>query len=130
MALKNKINLISLFLFLSTVICCESKINNVPTYLKYTEDTNLMLNIIKKFINEPDAKKINKVATAVQQTRIVSCTNYNDECDIYGKLISHLIEYTQDGNLSTEEQKKIEIQFAQLTSAIKEGKNKLKSLEK
>jgi hypothetical protein len=108
---------------------CTPKEKASPDYTKYLSDTELMLNITQKFAFEPDAQKLNKVAVATQQTRVVSCTDFNDECSLYGKFLSNIIEYSDDGTINPEERKKMELQYNQLNAAIKEGRWKLK-LEK
>jgi hypothetical protein len=117
------------FLILS-IGACTNKQDYTPEYSTYIKETELMLNISEKFAFEPDAKKLNKVAVATQQSGVRTCTDFNRECNLFGEFLSNTIKFSQDGILTTEERKKLEINFNQLTAAIKEGRFKLKQNQK
>ncbi len=100
--------------------CTKEKIIT-PTLEKYKEDTELMLNICSKFQLELDPNKLHKVAVSMQESRVISCANFNNECNIYGDFLNIAVEVSSDGIITHEERKKMELQLLNLKAAIKEG---------
>lgn len=84
-----------------------------------------MKNIATKFANEPDAKALHKVAVATQQSRLISCINVIDECNLYGKYISLIINSSSDGIISASERATIKTKLKQLISALAKGEKHL-----
>ncbi len=121
--LSGLIIMLSLFFILN---CTEEQKSSPPDIAKYTADTNLMVNVAQKFIDDPDAKKVHEVAVATEQTRAMACFDYNNECTLYGELISKIIATSADGTVTPAERQSLLQDLAELRSAIKGGLNKLR----
>lgn len=105
--------------------CTEAERPAPPTIEKYQDDTSLMLKVVRKFIDEKDAKKLHEVAVATQQTRVLACVDYNGECNQYGELMTAIIGASADGMISPEEHQQMEREFRSLKKAIDEGMRRL-----
>jgi len=104
---------------------CTGQPKTLPPESKYEEYTSLMLNVGNKFVEETDAKKLHKAAVSTQTVRLISCSDFNDECSLYGKFISLVIQSSADGTLAPSERKELRSRLAELRAAIETGKKKL-----
>lgn len=116
-----------ILLFLLGISACTSQRQvYIPVESKYVEDADLMVNICNKFSNELDAAKLHKAAVAVQSTRVISCFDYNSECDKYNSFIALAIKLSEDGALTNADQNEMREAASALSSAVSEGKMKLR----
>ena len=107
---------------------CTSEKKPPPlTEEEYSKSTQMMLDITGKFLNETDIKRLHSAAVATQQARVVSCSNFNDECSIYGKFVSLVIDSSKDSVISSAEKRTLFEKREALKEAIKAGKEKLRS---
>lgn len=122
--------IIYFILILIHVGCTDTSKTSLPDKKKYEDDGTLMVNICKKFSEEPDPKKLNTAAVAVQAARVVSCANYNEECNIYGRCLTEVIQASKDGNISSSERSDIKKIATELKAAVTEGISKLEAKAK
>ena len=115
-----------LALFMGTLGACDKVEKAPPPNLeKYKEDTTLMLKVVNKFVDEPDVNRLHKVAVATQQTRVLACADYNNECNLYGEIMTTIIGASSDGTISPQERQEMKKQLAKLKLAVDEGVRKL-----
>lgn len=115
-----------LILFLMMTACTPSpESQQLPTEQKYSEDAALMINVCNKFAEEPDANKLHSAALAVQNTRVLACVDYNDECSIYGRFLALAIRVSEGGKISVADRTQMRTTVAELQTAVAEGKSKL-----
>ena len=105
-----------------TLVSCTPNKKPLPSKEKFSSDTQMMLKITKKFLNESDATKLQKAAVAVQQSRVVSCIDVSGECALYGKIISHVIKISSDGEISPQEKKSLVEMQQDLVGKIQQAK--------
>ncbi len=105
---------------------CTAQQKPTPSLDKYSSETQMMTNICQKFATEPDAQKLHKAAVATQSSRVIACADYNGECELYGKCLALVISASADGNVSGEEQSKINQTLSELRKSIKEGLKQLR----
>ncbi|MBL7543601.1 MAG: hypothetical protein JNL11_07270 [Bdellovibrionaceae bacterium] len=120
----------TIFLILCTTLlygCTQTFDTPLPDKRKYETDGALMVNVCKKFSEEPDAKKLHKAAVAVQAARVISCSNYNNECDIYGRCLSEVINASKDGDVSSSERAAMKKTAMDLKVAVDEGNSKIET---
>lgn len=107
---------------------CTNETSYVPEIPKYESETELMVNICTKFVNdEGDVQKLHDVALAVQTRRVVSCSDYNGECTLYNDCINSVIQSSRSKNISFEDRKKLKEIATDLKKAVQEGKEKLRN---
>lgn len=99
----------------------------LPDMGTYEKDGALMVNICQKFADEPDGKKLNKAAVAVQAARVISCANFNEECNIYGRCLTQSIDASKDGDISARDRAELKKTVSDLKAALSEGKTKLEA---
>lgn len=116
--------LIMFCLFMSCSCTAEKK-PPPPSLKQYEQDTKLMMELGKKFIDESDPQKLHEVAVATQQTRVMSCFDYNNECRLYGELVTKVIDASSDGTVTPAERQGLLNALAGLRSAVDEGISKL-----
>jgi hypothetical protein len=106
--------------------CTKREPKELPDELKYAEDTKLMLNICDKFAHEQDAKKLHEVAVATELRRVIPCSNYASECDLYLKCLSVAIDVSKSGTVSSEGRMRLVNVLGDLRVSIEQGKEKLR----
>ena len=128
---KNQSLLVSIVLF-SLLICvvyslpaCNQRKKPSISIEKFKEDSLLMLKITNKFANETDGKRLFKASVAVQQSRMLACTNVLKECDMYGKFVSKAIELSRDGTVSLIDRKIMLQMYQELRTEINDAKEVL-----
>lgn len=106
---------------------CTSKKEEAPkiSLAQYKEQTDLMMNITKKLMQENDPKKLHVVADSVQKTRVVTCYSVTEECDTYGAFLTTAIGISDDGKISHEELQKLTDLHLKLIDEIKKGRDRL-----
>ena len=111
---------------ISIMCACTSEPQHLPNEGKYEEYTTLMLNVAGKFSEETNAKKLHGAAVSTQTVRLITCSDFKDECTLYGKFISLAIQTSADGNITPSERTEMRAHLAELRSAITTGKKLLR----
>ncbi len=115
-----------LILIILGVASCTLKDQPLPDFESYQKDGQLMINICQKFSTEKDIQKLHKAAVATQNARVISCTDFNDECSLYGRCLALVIKAASDGKISAEESSSIHRNLIELKNAHYEGVRKLR----
>lgn len=121
-----KFYVVCLLCLISLSSCTKEK-PRLPNLDKYEADSDLMVNVCDKFAHDSgDIEKLHKSVIAVQQTRILACLDYNQECNLYGECLTLIMKATQGNKISPEDQKKILEKLKALKKAVSEGKARLR----
>ena len=115
-----------LILILLGVASCTLKDQPLPDFESYQKDGQLMINICQKFASEQDISKLHKAAVATQNARVITCTDFNGECSLYGRCLTLVIKAASDGEISAEESTSINRNLIELKNAYFEGVRKLR----
>lgn len=108
------------------MLSCTDENRPLPDIAQYKKDSDLMINICNKFANdEGDVKKLHEVALAVQMRRVLSCSDFNGECDHYNECISLVIKATESKRISKADREKLKEKVVELKQSVEEGKIKL-----
>lgn len=115
------------FVFLSFVFlaACTEENTYKPTLNKYIEDTDLMINICRKFSEERDPAALRRVILAMQSARTITCTDYNGECKLFHEFESLALSLAAESTYNSGSQAKLKSKLSELISAVDEGKKKL-----
>lgn len=116
---------ISVLTYVTINCACSGQPKNLPLESKYEEYTTLMMNVGNKFAEETDAKRLHKTAVSTQTIRLITCSDFNDECSLYGKYVSHVVKVSADGTVTPEERSELRAKLGELQKAIDEGKKLL-----
>lgn len=114
-----------LFIFAALLLTLPVSAGGLPDEQAYAQDGKLMLDICNKFANEPDAAKLHKAAMATQYARVISCSDYNGECSLYGTFLSLAINVSKDNDITTAERRQMREHLTKLRLAVETGKRKL-----
>ncbi|MCB0363462.1 MAG: hypothetical protein KDD35_12105 [Bdellovibrionales bacterium] len=117
--------LLSAFVLGFTMACTRESSPHI-TEGDFKKNTELMLNVSDKFLNESDIEKLHKVAVDLQLSRAIVCQDVGSECTVYLDFINKLIEYTKDGHLSPSEKTFLEKKRQELAEAVKKGEEILR----
>lgn len=125
-SLLKRLRFVSKLSVVLVVVACTDEKPYLPDIAQYKSDSDLMINICNKFANdEGDVKKLRDVALAVQIERVISCTDYNGECDLYNECLSLVIKVTESKNISQGDREKLKDKVVELKKAVEDGKVKL-----
>lgn len=113
--------LLSAFVLGFTMACTRESSPHI-TEGDFKKNTELMLNVSDKFLNESDIERLHKVAVDLQLSRAIVCQDVGRECTVYLNFINKLIEYTKDGHLSPSEKTFLEKKRQELAEAVKREK--------
>ncbi|MCB9025448.1 MAG: hypothetical protein H6625_03950 [Bdellovibrionaceae bacterium] len=105
---------------------CTKKSVVYPTYDVYEKQTSLMYNICEKISGENDPVLLNKIAKAIQQARVIKCSDYFGECSQYGKFLTLAAKVSEDKVVTDIERKQLQNSLAVLQVKINKGKTELK----
>lgn len=128
--MKKIISLIFIAGIIFTLCACTHDEPYIPSLEKYTEDTNLIINVCNKLSEEHDPVKLRKVILAMQASRTIICTEYNGECALYQEFEQIALNATENGGYEPGAQQKLKAKITELTQTVENGKLKLKALQK
>lgn len=86
----------------------------------------LILKVTKKLSQETDGKTLKKASISLQQSRLVACTNVQNECSQYGKFVTEAINIGDDGVISPDEKQRLTKKYIELREALVESEGVLK----
>lgn len=126
--MKTSILALAATLMLSGLTACTADSSALPDIAAYGKDSDLMINICDKFVHdEGDGKRLHDAAVGVQQTRVVSCSDYNNECTLYGECLNLVIQSSASGFIQAKDRIKMNDKLAELKTAVAQGRVKLRS---
>jgi hypothetical protein len=109
------------------ITSCTYDNSKVPEITRYENDSELMINICNKFANdEGDVEKLHNAAVATQSARVISCSDFNGECTLYGECLNLVIKASKSSSISFSDRKKLKDKANELKQAIRDGKVKIR----
>lgn len=118
--------LCALVLILLLSSCTFRSQEPLPDEKAYAENSGLLVNTSQKLADEPDAKKLHEIAMALQTTRTLSCSDYNDECSLFGKFLSLAAQLSNKGSMSMTDRRRLQDKAAEIRLKVELGKRRLR----
>jgi hypothetical protein len=109
---------------------CTREEQKLPDEKAYSEQGMLLVNTSQKISDEPDVHKLHEIAKALQQTRTLSCADFNNECSLFGSFLTLSIDLSSKGNMSFAERERLRKLTTEIRVAVETGKLKLRELQK
>lgn len=113
---------------------CTSKTESLPDgkpdEKKYADDADVLVKTSQKFADETDVRRLHEIAKAMQTTRTLACIDYNGECTLFGKFLSHAIRLSAKGSLTASERKELRDRASEIRLAVENGKRKIREHRK
>jgi hypothetical protein len=109
-------------LFISLLIQCTSKKKKPSLTIKeYKKQSVLLVGSVSKLMSESSIERMHNMTVALQQSRAITCFEVDEECKIYGKIISKMIKFSKDKKLSPQERIELQADFKKMVMALKKS---------
>ena len=115
-------------IFLMFLVSCTQKDAPKMSVEEYDKNTQLILQVSEKFMDDPDVEKLHKVIVDFQFSRAVTCDDVDGECRKYSNFLQMLIDDSKNGEFSPEERVAHVKAFVDLKKSIKSSREVLEKL--
>jgi hypothetical protein len=121
----NKINFTLLCFLLLTFACAQKVEKPKITISDYTTQSLVSKGVVEKIIHETDYKKMHEMASAIENSRAISCVSVSEECNLLGKILNKIINASQHGLPKDIDNIEIYKMINELDKELKIGHDKL-----
>ncbi|MBT4760938.1 MAG: hypothetical protein HOO06_04495 [Bdellovibrionaceae bacterium] len=111
---------ILIFLLIASLVSCTSKKEKPKiTVVEYKKQSVILVGVASKLLSERSVDTMHKMAVSIQQSRAIACIQVGEECKVYGQMMSKMIQYTKDNQLTAKEKIELRADFKEFVRQLK-----------
>lgn len=95
-------------LLISLFSCSKGVEKPAVSISHYAGQVNNINEVVNKLMSETNVKLMHDMAAGVEETRAISCDQVHNECNAYYEFLNKVVNLTNDGELSPQDQATLE----------------------